>query len=53
MTLTSNIAVHLEWSQWAAPIRVNIEVPSCVSSVSVYLTGLLIDGWKDTKANST
>jgi hypothetical protein len=53
MSLTSNIAEHLEWSQWPAAIRVNIEELSSFPSVSVHLTGLLIDGWKDTKANST
>ena len=41
MALTSNIAVYLEWDQWPSAIRVNIEKPSCVPSVSVYLTGCL------------
>lgn len=45
--LTGDIAVHLERSQWAAAIRVDVEEASCVPLVPVHLTGLLVDGWKD------
>lgn len=48
--LTSDIAVYAQGSEGPAAIGVHVEEPSCVPSMPVDLTGLLVDGWKDRKA---
>ena len=49
LPLTRDVAVHLEGSQRPAAIGIDVEETSRVPLVPVYLAGLLVEGWKDTK----
>lgn len=48
--LTCDVAEHLERPQGPAAVGVDVEEARGVASVPVHLAGLLIEGWKDTKA---
>ena len=49
-TLTCDVAEHPERPQGPAAVGVDVEEARSVASVPVHLAGLLIEGWKDTKA---